>query len=159
MNDRDEHLQAVQDEDARRRLAAARELVGLRADGTRDYSVPSSAIPERIFSGGRDNMALAVLVAGYDAIESATRSWVQNHLIGKTSKEIEADIRPGTILGDVLNSPVTAEGKTLDSEVRDFVARLRASEENAELLGKRDRLPPGRANRASPPTDLRPSKS
>jgi hypothetical protein len=123
------------DEDLRR-LAAARALVGLLEDGTRYYSVPSAAIPERVFGGGRDAIALAVLVSGYDAIESATRSWVQNHLTGKTSKEIEAAVAPGTILGDVLNSPITAEGGTLEAEVRAFLDRLRASERSAELAVK-----------------------
>lgn len=124
MDESDEHL---------RQPAAARALVGLREDGTRDYAVPSAAIPERVFGGGRETIALAVLVSGYEAIERATRSWVQNHLTGKTSKEIEAAIAPDTVLGDVLNSPITAEGGTLEAEVRDFLDKLRASERNAEL--------------------------
>lgn len=130
MDEGDEHL---------RRLAAARALVGLREDGTLDYSVPSAAIPDRVCGGGRDTIALAVLVSGYDAIERVTRSWVQNHLRGKTSKEIEAAIAPGTILHDVLNSPITAEGGTLEAEVRDFLDRLRASELAAEEVVKLDR--------------------
>ena len=130
MDEGDEHL---------RRLAAARALVGLREDGKLDYSIPSAAIPERVCGGGRDTIALAVLVSGYDAIEKVTRGWVQNHLRGKTSKEIEAAVAPGTILHDVLNSPITAEGGTLEAEVRDFVARLRASELAAEEVVKLDR--------------------
>jgi hypothetical protein len=115
-------------------VRAGQAIVGTQA-GTNAASVPAANLPGRIISGGRDTLKQAAIVAGDAPVASALRSQVQNALTGKTADAAEAAIRPGTTLGDAIN---TDDGLT--AAVRAHIQQVRQAEQrgvDADTLARR----------------------
>lgn len=125
------------------KVRAGQAVVGTQG-GTDVASVPAANIPGRVISGGRDTLKQTAAVAGDAPVAATLRSQVQNTLAGaKTADAAQALIRPGTKLGDAVN---TDSG--LASDVADYIQRLRASEASATqatALARRATTATGRA--------------
>lgn len=124
-------------------VRAGQAIVGTQPGTGGVSTVPAAALPGRIISGGRDTLNQASAVAGPAPVALALRSQVQNALTGKSADAAEAMVRPGTKLGDAMNTD-----DDLSAAVRDHIAQVRQAEQqgqNATDLARRSATATGRS--------------